>query len=537
MSSYLKQEDYLVRRQDEPLTEEQVKNSAGGYVWQLDMWGQAQRFLTLGSEGGTYYATQQKLTRENARNLEACINANGPKTVSMIAQMRNRVAKRDTIFFALAMCMAIGDNKTKEAVHLAFPTIVRTGADILHFTSYADSMRGWGRSMKRLVASWYGRFETDKLAYQLTKYQNRHTWTHKDVLSKCHYGANTPLMRWVTKREMDVRNVKRRKGGAHDYPAVGTLPEYVQGFMELRSGIPDGRVIELINQYGYTHEMIPNEYKDKPYIWEALLENMPVMAMVRNLGKMSAVGLLKPLSDGARKVTEKLNPEAIQKSLIHPINVLMAYLTYQSGHGVRGKLSWSPVPDVIDALDSAYYLAFGNVKATGKRTMIAVDVSSSMTWGTLAGCESLTPVVGAAAMAMVFARTEPNYYVVGFTGELRELGITSRDTLKAAISKCQDRAFGVTDCAQPMIHALERNLDVETFITITDNETWAGKMHPAEALNRYRNKKNPTAKSIVVAMTATGFTIADPNDAGMLDVVGFDSMTPQLVSQFSEGSI
>jgi len=40
------------------------------------------------------------------------------------------------------------------------------------------------------------------------------------------------------------------------------------------------------------------------------------------------------------------------------------------------------------------------------------------------------------------------------------------------------------------------------------------------------------AKLIVVAMTSNGFTIADPDDAGMLDVVGFDTATPQVISDF-----
>ena len=43
------------------------------------------------------------------------------------------------------------------------------------------------------------------------------------------------------------------------------------------------------------------------------------------------------------------------------------------------------------------------------------------------------------------------------------------------------------------------------------------------------------ARLIVVAMTATGFSIADPEDAGMLDVVGFDTAVPNLISEFSRG--
>jgi len=34
-------------------------------------------------------------------------------------------------------------------------------------------------------------------------------------------------------------------------------------------------------------------------------------------------------------------------------------------------------------------------------------------------------------------------------------------------------------------------------------------------------------------MTSTGFTIADPNDAGMLDVVGFDEAAPAMMADFA----
>ena len=44
-------------------------------------------------------------------------------------------------------------------------------------------------------------------------------------------------------------------------------------------------------------------------VWAALLEKMPMTAMIRNLGKMSAIGLLKPLSSHAALVCQKLGDE------------------------------------------------------------------------------------------------------------------------------------------------------------------------------------------------------------------------------------
>ena len=33
----------------------QVRNSGGGYSWEVDDWTRLDRFLILGAEGGTYY--------------------------------------------------------------------------------------------------------------------------------------------------------------------------------------------------------------------------------------------------------------------------------------------------------------------------------------------------------------------------------------------------------------------------------------------------------------------------------------------------
>lgn len=43
------------------------------------------------------------------------------------------------------------------------------------------------------------------------------------------------------------------------------------------------------------------------------------------------------------------------------------------------------------------------------------------------------------------------------------------------------------------------------------------------------------ARLVVLALTPTRFSIADPSDAGMLDIAGFSSDVPQLVNEFSRG--
>jgi 60 kDa SS-A/Ro ribonucleoprotein len=86
-----------------------------------------------------------------------------------------------------------------------------------------------------------------------------------------------------------------------------------------------------------------------------------------------------------------------------------------------------------------------------------------------------------------------------------------------------------------MQYALDREREIDTFVIYTDSETWAGSIHPAQALADYRRASGIDARLIVVGMVSNGFSIADPNDPGMLDVVGLDTATPQLVSDFARG--
>ena len=104
--------------------------------------------------------------------------------------------------------------------------------------------------------------------------------------------------------------------------------------------------------------------------------------------------------------------------------------------------------------------------------------------------------------------------------------------LDDAVRKVSNLAFGATDCALPMLYALDKGLKVDAFVIYTDSETWAGDIHPVQALQMYRERTGIAAKLVVVGMVSNGFSIADPNDAGMLDVVGFDTATPALIADF-----
>ncbi len=519
----------------------QVPNSAGGWAWPVDDWMRLDRFLLLGSEGGTYYIRQRALTLENAEALQRCVAADGPRVVARTVELSEsgRAARNDPAIFALAMCAKTGDDTTRRLARAALPRVCRTGTHLMHFAEYAEAFGGWGRGMRNAVARWFNDRPADKLAYQVVKYQARDGWSTRDLLRLSHPRARTAdhdrIYRWVTSGEL-----------ADD---AGSPLALIDAFERARRATGFREIASLVRTSGLPREAIPTEWLTLPHVWEALLERMPMTAMVRNLATMTRVGLVAPMSEATATIVARLRDrDRLRKARVHPIALLAALMTYQSGHGARGKHTWRPVGDIVDALDAAFYLAFDNVEPAGQRMLLALDVSASMTCGTVAGIPGLTPRVASAAMALVTAATEKHCGFVGFTGgsgsgraasarkALMELDISPRQRLDDVLRRVGNLPFGATDCALPMLWALSKKVRVDTFVIYTDSETWIGNIHPVQALRDYRRKTGIPAKLVVVGMVSNGFSIADPDDAGMLDVVGFDTATPPVISDFTRGA-
>jgi 60 kDa SS-A/Ro ribonucleoprotein len=528
--------------QNRPLDETQIKNSAGGYVWDLTPWQRLDRFLVLGTEGGTYYIDEQTLTIENAQNVVALLKEDGVRVVERVVEvsLAGRAYKNNAALFVLALAFTVGDAATKRAAETALPKVARTGTHLFTFMEYVNAMRGWGRGLRRAVASWYDSKDLKDLSYQVTKYAQRNGWTHRDALRLAHPktqdSSRDGLYRYITGHKDKVEGYKLQVESSQSSTfnlEPSTWIAYLDAVEAVRNTTSVTDVVEAIKRHDLPREVIPTEMLNKAEVWAALLEKMPMTALIRNLATMTRVGLLAPMSKAADVIAERLTDGArLRKARIHPIQVLAALNTYQAGRGMRGSSTWTPVQTVVDALDIAFYQTFENVEATGKRVLLALDVSGSMSTGSVGGVVGLTPRVASAAMALVTAATERNHAIMGFSTEFMPLNISPRQRLDDVVKSMNNLPFSGTDCALPMVWALEKNLAFDAFVVYTDNETWFGKIHPVQALNEYRRKMGIAAKLVVVAMTGNKFSIADPNDAGMLDVVGFSTDTPNVMADF-----
>ncbi|HEV8462695.1 MAG TPA: TROVE domain-containing protein [Gaiellaceae bacterium] len=534
---------------------DQVANSAGGFAWAVDDWTRLRRFLILGSEGGSFYASEWTLTRESTEAVERAIRADGLRAVAEIVAVSRdgRAPKNDPALYALAMAAGLGDEETRKAALAALPQVARTGTHLFQFASFVEQFRGWGRSLRRAVGQWYTSQSVDSVAYQAVKYRRRDGVTHRDLLRLAHpsrsVSAGNPTLEVSDAHRALFEWVVR--GGVSD-----GLPRMVEGFTRAQAAETPKQAAELVREYRLPREAVRPDHLASADVWEALLDDMPMTALVRNLATLTRVGVIKPGSAGTARVVAQLGDrERVRRSRVHPIAVLIALRTYAAGRGVRGRHAWVAVREVVDALDGAFYAAFGNVEPTGKRLLLALDVSGSMTLASIAGVPGLTPRDASAALALVTAATEPHYEVVGFyagrggyvsrgahrfagrVDGLTPLPLSPRQRLDDAVKTVSDLPFGGTDAALPMLYAQAMEREVDAFVVYTDSETWAGDVHPAQALRDYRRASGIDARLVVVGMTSNGFSIADPADPGMLDVVGFDTATPQLVSDFARGAL
>jgi 60 kDa SS-A/Ro ribonucleoprotein len=455
--------------------------------------------------------------------------------------LNGRAYKQNAVLFALASVIVHGTNK--QAVKAVFNSIVRTGFQLITVVNYLNKLGGWGRAKREIVAAWFEQ-DADKIAYQAIKYRQRDGWTLRDVMRKSHpKNTDTSVADFILGRQhAEIDDVRA-----------------IHGFKQIQRATSVSEVHDALREYTMLPwETIPTQFLKDVSVWKRLFANGQLrgQALIRSITRLARIGAFKDMRFAASYAGQLTNAALIEQTRLHPINYLNASVVYQNGQKKRVKdkygyesiqlvKDWETESVIVDALDKGFHMAFKSVVPANKRTMLALDVSGSMSCDAMGLDLSCAQVSG--AVAMTIARTEPMHIIRGFTSsgrdfwsgttELTDLGISANTSLSAAMDKVRQRNFGSTDCALPMVWALENKVEVDTFVVLTDNETYAGKIHPFQALKNYRRKMNIDARLAVLAVSGSEFSIADSSDSGMMDFVGFDSNAPRALADFSAGRI
>jgi 60 kDa SS-A/Ro ribonucleoprotein len=495
-----------------------TKNNAGGYSFEITPQQRLERFLLIGSEKGTYYVGEQKLTIENAQVISNLIKTDGLKVVDTVVQFAeaNRAPKADAGLFVLALAASFGDAVTKTASYNAIYRVCKTSTHLFTFLANIHNLRGWSRGLRRGVSNFYLSKSADKIAYQMVKYRNRAGFTHQDVLRLAH-----PM------------SIDKAVSNLFGY-AVGKVSPEESGSELIRAyeaaqHASGKELIALINEFKLTWEMIPNEQLNDKEVLKALLPSMPLTALVRNLNRYSYNGLTDSNNETVQAIVSKLsNEDFVKRSGIHPINVVNSLMTYSSGHGQKSSKTWTPNQNIVDALSNLYDLSLKYVESSGKNILVAVDISGSMQHpvnGMDMSCSQIANV-----LAVTILKTEKNAEMIWFDTTVRKPTLGRRNSIDEIIK--QSPTGGGTDCGQAFVHALTTKTKYDSIIILTDNETWAGPRHGVQLLEQYRRGINRDVKVVEVAMVANHSSSYPDDDQNVMRVVGFDASVVNVINEF-----
>lgn len=530
---------------------EMVKNEAGGWSFVVDAMNRLNRFLVLGVDSNTYYTDQKTLVQQNVTNVLGLIHGRGLEVVDEVVRVSvgGLAPRNDPAIFVLAACITKGDDETRTKARNAVNAVCRTP---YHLATFLNAVKAFdGKVSRRVVTAAVRTFfqsgPVDRLTMHALKYRQREGWSMADLLRISHPKSEeedrNALFRWITHRGdlmMEGYEPKDLPTWVKGMPIVDddSVPEQVQAFEEAQATQDVKRLVKLITEYRLTWEMIPSEWLKDPNVWLALLENMPPHAVIRNLGRLSSLGVIGPGGSGNSLVLDVLNDhDRLSKARVHPMQALLASAVYSQGKGVRGSLTWSPFTRVLDALTDAFYGTFQGLNPTGKRVLVGVDGSGSMhgrSYGTL-GVPGLTPAQIGGAMALTHAYADPDLMrSVWFDSSVGDWPVSARQRLDDVVGTLPGHGRG-TDCALPILHAIQEGWEVDAFVLYTDGQTWLGNGHVSDALDRYRQKTSIDAKLVVCQIEANGSQLTDPKNPNHLDMAGFDASMPGVIRWFIGG--
>ena len=323
---------------------EMIQGRSGGWMFDAGLWKLLRRCLLIGTAQSTYYAQKRELTDDFIDVLKQAVDTDPGRVASEIVYASNGRSINNSAPLLGLVLLSMGKTpEAKEAFRAIFPEVVRTGSHFYEWLSYTKSLRGFGKIIQDVGTQWLSREDVKGLAYQLLKYQQRYGFSNRDALRLFHVKPPTDehqqLFNWVVK-------------GWNNY-----LPDEIPSealtqiwWYEWLKHHPE-QTHKAIKKGHLTHEMAAPVGKMDKKAWQLLFNEMPIGAMLRNLGSLTELGVLRADEpENIDRVENVLNDvNRLKKGRIHPIDVLKALKTYQSGGKLgRSKKNWQPVPRLVE---------------------------------------------------------------------------------------------------------------------------------------------------------------------------------------------
>jgi 60 kDa SS-A/Ro ribonucleoprotein len=490
-------------------------NREGAPAYRRSLQEQVVCVLTTGTLGNTFYASGQQLAQEAIEVLlearEEC-----PDFLARALVYARRQGMMKTLPVLGLVVLSGGRGKTRALFESVFDRVICIPDDLRAFVALCRSgvipgRDGLGGMAQKAVQTWL----CNMSEYHAVKYgsANSSEITLRDILRLARPKPSTPAIQ--------ERFGFLVKGGS----ALGDDPSLnpqIRSLELLKKATTEAEQLTLIREGGLPYEVvIPSLKGTTPAIWEQLLVNAPYLNLLRNLVTFQRHDVFASEAN-IRLVVEKLtNLQAIARSKVLPFRFFDAWRACCANTSIDARIT--------DALRAALETSFVNMPRFGNlQVAIGTDTSGSM-GGQVSEKSSarfidIAGIFTGALLKAIEGRAIPLPFD---THVHQNCGLSARDDVMVTADKISHFCGGGTAVGAPIQHLLERNLKVDVFIGITDEEDWAygpGYFCNSSFLDlwrKYRQRINPDAQAFLVTIAPYRDSVAPTGEDGVHFIYGW----------------
>jgi 60 kDa SS-A/Ro ribonucleoprotein len=504
-------------------------NNAGGVSYKITDWNLLDRFLIIGLEKGTLSPNNKEISINSVSTIVNLLNIDFKRVIDRVVDIsiNGRAYRNDMAIFAIAVACSFPTTiENKRYAYSKVSEICRTGTHILTFFKYSKIFRGTGSGLKKAINRWFLDKSPESLQYQLVKYSNRNDWSMRDLIRLCHPKTNN----------VELNSILHLASKSKKYVLDTSTKAYE--FFNAKEELAYAnysRTIELMENYNFPWEATNTQVRT-PELYSYYISKNNMTWIFRNIANISKNGLLDSKDSPTLKLLlEKItDKQLIVKGKVHPIQVMYAmyaigmFSKYENYSFYSNRNSITHNRNLDSGLEIALLHSFNNVEKTDKKYLTAIDVSGSMSTNVFGSVMSAR--IASLAIAYILHKTS-NSELYAFSSNFTKFEIENKSFLET-VQMMHNLDFAGTNCSLPISYSLQSNKKVDCFVTITDNETNAYDYHPSHYLQKYRNSINSNVKNIIIGMSMSNFSVADPSDTQSLDIAGMDAGIPLIIDNF-----
>lgn len=451
------------------------------------------RTLVTNTFGNTFYADSQELLKEADELHREMAQRNPQFMAKALVFARNEGYMRLQPLYGLAILSSY----RPDLFALIFLQVVKIPSDLADFLTILNGMgRGeGGRAVKRQI----NRFLSGVSEYWAVKYNGRgRGYSLGDAIATAHPKPadlkQQALFRYLRGQEANL-----------------TLLPQVHALEQLKQAATEAERLHWIETGKLPHEVVTGAIKPTIAVWEALMEQMPTFALLRNLNTLERAGVLDDRYNMERVAVRLADPRALAKSKILPFRFATAFR--QVKH-----------PVLQDALRDAVELTFANLPNMDGRTAIFLDISGSMNGEYLQ--------IGSVFALALYKKTQGNSLFWLFDTEVEDARPSRRDSILTQAARIHAR--GGTDTGAPVRKLLAEREKVDQIVIITDEQQNSGSPF-YHALQAYRRKVNPDVKAFIIDIAPYRHAMVPPNERDTFYVYGWSDTVLSYIAQAAKG--